>query len=164
MNEAHACALRVMWRCASCCRNLMFKQTCPLEPIERSQCDTLCKCNRTTHQDLLQIGENRDGDPYYNVDGKNLLQYNARSHAAIHVLNFLVKRRVTVLHHPPYSADLVYRFIFVSPLSARYERPAISMCTGNSTMCDIDASSSSARSLRWLFSAALQSLSKARGG
>lgn len=127
-----------MWRTASCYRNHIFEQSSLLDPIESSQSDTLWKSNGTKHYDLLQIGRNRDGNPY-NVDGKNLLHYNFRSHAAILVFNFFIKQRVTVLCHPPYSLDLVSRLLFVSPLSGSYERPALSRWTGNSTMCGIDA-------------------------
>ena len=47
--------------------------------------------------------------------GKNLLHDNAPAHTAILVAQFLAKRKVTVITHPPYSPDLAPADFFLFP-------------------------------------------------
>ena len=45
----------------------------------------------------------------------NYLHNNARLHTAIHILNFLAQRKITVLPHPPHAQDLVPADFFLFP-------------------------------------------------
>ncbi|KAF8770256.1 Histone-lysine N-methyltransferase SETMAR like protein [Argiope bruennichi] len=51
----------------------------------------------------------------YRTSKWSLLHDNPGSLTAIHVCNFLSKRRVTVLAHPPYSPDLAPADFFLFP-------------------------------------------------
>ncbi|GBM99742.1 hypothetical protein AVEN_237668-1 [Araneus ventricosus] len=88
-----------------------------------------------------------------------LLHVNARPHTAIRVRQFLSTRKVTVLEHPPYSADLASADFFLFP-RLKGVLKGLRFSDIAQITCDNGASSDTERSVCSQFPAAVQPMSK----